>query len=106
MSDRLTAWAAVLDELERSVADAQRSLAAGGTESYAAWQPPADLGPLPLELADQASELVERQRRTLDEGAPVLAAARGALDYTRRARRAAVPATHRAATSVYLDVTA
>jgi hypothetical protein len=104
MSDPVAAWSAVLDELERSVAQAERSLTTGGTEPYADWQPPADLGPLPHELADRAAGLVERQRRTLAEAAPALVAAREALAFSRRARPAAT--ITRPTTSVYLDVTA
>lgn len=65
------AWTAALDELEMDVAATETMLsdARRMTEMAEAdpWQPPQDLGALPLELRPRADEILTRQLRVAEE---------------------------------------
>ena len=55
-------WAAALDALEADVAAVEAVLADDtDTPVAAAWTPPDDLGPLPLDLVPRAEALLARQ---------------------------------------------
>ena len=56
-------WSQVLDQLEDDVHRSERD--PGSLRS--SWHPPADLGPLPVEMAERATRLVARQQRVADE---------------------------------------
>jgi hypothetical protein len=51
-------WSALLDELERDTVNA-------GAREGLPWRPPADLGPLPLELLGRAQELAAAQQHAM-----------------------------------------
>ena len=65
------AWAAALDELEMDVAETESMLAdarrLNETPEANPWQPPQDLGALPLELVPRADEILTRQLRAAEE---------------------------------------
>lgn len=96
------AWEDALSQLEMSVATAERMLTVGhlGQEPPHQWSPPANLGPLPSELADRARTLLDRQIETARRIAE-------AADLNRRQSRAAqaMRAT-RPSSPVYLDTAA
>jgi len=54
----LERWSALLDELERDVANA-------GAREGTPWRPPTNLGPLPAELVERARELAAAQQDAL-----------------------------------------
>lgn len=58
------AWVDALEALEMDLATAERMLALGHLAQeppVAPWAPPTGLGPLPLDLADRARTLLDRQ---------------------------------------------
>jgi hypothetical protein len=65
------AWTAALDELELDVATTEAMLAdehrMAETPSANPWQPPQDLGALPLELKPRADEILTRQLAAAQE---------------------------------------
>jgi hypothetical protein len=65
LADWLAAWEAALDELEMDVADAEALLTGDhmlrDTPVSNAWNPPAGLGPLPLDLRPRADAILARQ---------------------------------------------
>ena len=60
-------WETALDDLERSVDQAEELVSPGflladaGTQPDPAWTPQSGLGPIPADLADRASRLLDRQ---------------------------------------------
>jgi hypothetical protein len=54
----LERWSALLDELERDLGNA-------GAREGTPWRPPADLGPLPVELLGRAQELAAAQHHAI-----------------------------------------
>ena len=97
------AWSAALTELELDVATAERMLdndhlpSVEQIAALAAWQPPAELGPLPAALVDRARALLDRQLAA--------AAAIGRAMTLNRRQLAAVNALHPAvpARPVFFD---
>jgi hypothetical protein len=85
-------WNALLDELERELADA-------GARDGAPWHPPAGLGPIPAGLVQRAQELVSAQQRAI-------AALEEERDSTRRHLTAlrALPQQRNQTGPLYLDV--
>jgi hypothetical protein len=65
------AWTDALDELEMDVAEVEVMLADSRRLSEMPeanpWQPPQDLGALPLELVPRADEILTRQLRAAEE---------------------------------------
>lgn len=66
-AERHPAWSAALDDLERGIDDAERTLTSIEPESApstaaARWTPPTGLGPLPVELSTRASSVLARQQ--------------------------------------------
>jgi hypothetical protein len=65
------AWTAALDELEMDVAATEAMLAdarrLNETPGANPWQPPQDLGALPLELKPRADEILTRQLVAAEE---------------------------------------
>lgn len=101
----ISAWCAVLDQLEAGLGAAalHADVAARGGDLTVAdtWTPPADLGPLPAELAGRARAMLAGQRELISE-----------LEETRQrvAKRLSIvrsvpSARSGAASAVYLDVT-
>ncbi|WP_305784880.1 hypothetical protein [Symbioplanes lichenis] len=74
------AWTAALDELEMDVAAVEMMLAderrMSETPAADPWQPPQDLGALPLELKPRADEILTRQLAAAKEIARRLTATR------------------------------
>jgi hypothetical protein len=70
-TDWRDAWTDALDELEMDVADVEALLAdsrrLNETPEANPWQPPQDLGALPLELTPRADEILTRQLRAAEE---------------------------------------
>jgi hypothetical protein len=56
----LERWSALLDELERDLADA-------GVREGTPWRPPAGLGPIPEQLIERAQVLAAAQRDEITE---------------------------------------
>lgn len=67
VGDKGLSWATVLADLARDAAEHERILAAvrdGGEEELPAaeaWTPPSGLGPLPVDLKEQAMRVLDRQ---------------------------------------------
>lgn len=61
-TDRATAWALALDELEAETIRLEAVDAGSPVPEPAPWVPPADLGPLPQALAPRARQLLVRQQ--------------------------------------------
>jgi hypothetical protein len=82
------AWTAALDELEMDVATTESMLAdvrrLNEMPSANPWQPPQDLGALPLELAPRADEILTRQLRAAEEIARRLTSTQRQLVVTAR----------------------
>ena len=95
-------WVDVLDALEREVGLLEQLADAGDAAAARPWEPPAALGPLPVELRERAVALLDRQRRALARVEPLLAGTRQQLDAVRRTGHAGP----RPGTPVYVDVTA
>jgi len=100
------AWLRVLDELELSVDDAN-SVAAGdpGADALdfgaaAGWQPPAEIGVIPIHLEERARDLLVLQLKLVHELGAALRSASRHLAAVR-----AIPTARGAKGSVYLDVT-
>lgn len=53
-------WPEALAAIERDVVDAEARAAAGETPEPSGWQVPDGLGPLPVELAGRARDLLDR----------------------------------------------
>jgi hypothetical protein len=74
------AWTAALDDLEMDVAATEAMLAdmrrLNETPEADPWQPPQDLGALPLELKPRADEILTRQLAAAQEIARRLTATR------------------------------
>src|SRR3954465_4263710 len=70
-TDWRDAWTDALDELEMDVADVEALLAdsrrLNETPEANPWQPPQDLGALPLELVPRADDILSRQLRSAEE---------------------------------------
>lgn len=101
-TDRATAWALALDELEGETARLEAIDAGSPVPDPVPWVPPADLGPLPQELAPRARELLVRQQ-------VVLAVLAGMLSGNRQQARMAGlvhAATGTQERPAYLDVRA
>jgi len=64
-TDRRTAWALALDVLESETARLESIDAGSPVPEHRPWVPPADLGPLPHDLAPRARELLVRQQVVL-----------------------------------------
>ncbi|MHC6219500.1 hypothetical protein [Arthrobacter sp. MMS24-S77] len=58
-ADPVQEWSEVLDRLEADIA-----LAVSGGEPVA-WDPPAKAGPLPVELADRARQVLDAQQESM-----------------------------------------
>ena len=82
------AWTAALNELELDVAATEAMLADARRITEAApsdlWQPPTDLGALPLELKPRADEILTRQIAAAQEIARRLTATRAQQAMTSR----------------------
>jgi hypothetical protein len=82
------AWAAALDELEMDVAETEAMLAdarrLNETPEANPWQPPQDLGALPLELVPRADEILTRQLRAAEEVAKRITSTRQQQSVTSR----------------------
>jgi hypothetical protein len=82
------AWTAALDELEMDVAEVETMLAdarrLAETPQSNMWQPPTDLGALPLELKPRADEILTRQLAAAEEIARRLTATRAQQVMTSR----------------------
>ena len=67
VGDKGLSWASVLHDLARDAAEHERLLAAvreGESEELpaaAAWTPPSGLGPLPVDMREQAMQVLQRQ---------------------------------------------
>jgi len=90
-------WAAALTELELDVADTEAMLLGDHLPPAEPWEPPQDLGPLPIPLRDRAQRLVERQREVAQRLAEALVLSR------RQARLNESLKTAGPANPVYLD---
>ena len=105
-SDRAVArqaWEAVLDRLERDVAQSEEMARTGGDPTpVEPWQPPVLRSPLPDELLARARDLHERQLRAR---APLDAALARTRRQQQRSRRS-VPQPARPAAPAYVDVSA
>jgi hypothetical protein len=70
-TDWRVAWTAALDELEMDVAATEAALTdehrMAETPQADPWQPPQDLGALPLELKPRADEILTRQLSAAEE---------------------------------------
>jgi hypothetical protein len=71
---RRAEWAAVLEEMEVEVLDAERSIRGDRAEEIAAWgrrmedwTPPNVLGPLPPDLRERAARLLQHQLSVAEE---------------------------------------
>lgn len=53
-------WEAALSQMEDELNAHEEAVRLGKVESVPAWEPPDDLGPLPLELAERVTHLVRR----------------------------------------------
>ncbi|WP_067508834.1 hypothetical protein [Actinoplanes sp. TFC3] len=82
------AWTAALDELEMDVAEVETMLTdarrLAETPPSNMWQPPTDLGALPLELKPRADEILTRQLAAAQEIARRLTATRAQQAMTAR----------------------
>jgi hypothetical protein len=82
------AWTAALDELEMDVAETEAMLAdarrLAETPEADPWQPPQDLGALPLELKPRADEILTRQLAAAQEIARRLTATKAQQNMTGR----------------------
>lgn len=87
-------WAAALDEFAECLAEQEQQLAARRPELVTPYRPPADLGPLPAELADQARALLARSDALSGQVQAAIAGVSRQLQLARRMTRekAAVPA--------------
>ena len=87
-------WAAALDQFAACLVEQERQLAELRPELVVAYTPPAGLGPLPPELAEQAETLLARSNALTAQVDQVLRATRRQLVLTRRiaADVTAVPA--------------
>jgi hypothetical protein len=84
-------WVAVLDELERRVASGDST----------SWTPPADLGPLPGDLAPRARDLMSAQQEAIARAEAELRRIGDELSTLRR-----TPAAPAARASAYIDTVA
>ncbi|MDY0945373.1 hypothetical protein SOM11_05170 [Frigoribacterium sp. CFBP9039] len=107
-------WSAVLDDLERWLDDAERTLStigpepsrgvepAGAASSPPApplpWAPPTGLGPMPAALSDRASSVLSRQSALVARLVEARSAVQQQLGAVRR-----VEASHEPGRPVYLD---
>ncbi|GAA3795332.1 hypothetical protein [Cellulomonas soli] len=100
------AWARALDALELDVEQVERDLVhahlveADALTAPAPWQPPADLGPLPVSLRERAQAVLDRQLDAARRTAEALVASRrhAQVSQAMRPRQVEVP--------VYLDTDA
>ena len=60
-ADAVTAWTALLDQLEADVAAVER----GDVLNLEPWHPPVNFPTLPVELGDRARSIVRRQRAAI-----------------------------------------
>ncbi|MFH5880037.1 hypothetical protein [Arthrobacter sp. NA-172] len=58
-ADSIRQWSEILNRLETDIA------AAFSDGEFVPWSPPADAGPLPLELADRAQRLLDAQLESM-----------------------------------------
>lgn len=66
MSDGTAAWSAALDRLESDTTRLETTEPGAAVPESEPWTPPEDLGPLPVELAPRARDLLARQRFVVD----------------------------------------
>lgn len=96
------AWTAALDELEMDVATTEAMLVderrMSETPRANPWQPPQDLGALPLELKPRADEILTRQLKAAEEIARRLTSTR-----QQRAVTARIETGERVKRPLYLD---
>lgn len=101
-SDWRQAWTAALDELEMDVAETEAMLTDGRRMSETPlsnlWQPPQDLGALPLELRPRADEILTRQLAAAEEIARRLTSTRKQQVVTAR-----IETGERVKRPIYLD---
>lgn len=86
----LAAWGEVLDQLEGDLDRLEAALDAGDTVDTSPWTPPTDLGPLPDELRERASDVLTRLQDLTDEVRDARAASLGEARRTRQRRDATV----------------
>jgi hypothetical protein len=98
-------WEAELDRLELDVVRVEHMLAGTSTDVPAAepWVPPALPGPMPLELAPRARDLLDRQDRAGAALRDALASAQRQLAYSARVSGATAPVRSE---PVYVDLEA
>lgn len=103
----MSTWDDVLDGLERELDAVAQGAVPPTDAATTAWEPPADLGPLPAALADRARMLLARQhaqaarlRATLDE----TLAARRRTGREHEAARRLQAATATPTPPVYVDL--
>jgi hypothetical protein len=100
--DWRNAWTAALDELEMDVAGTEAMLAdsrrMAETPASNMWQPPQDLGALPLELRPRADEILTRQLAAAEEIARRLTSTRKQQIVTAR-----IETGERVKRPIYLD---
>jgi hypothetical protein len=97
----LEAWGRELDALEAEIL-VGRQLVEGRAAVLVPWSTPGDLGPLPAELLDRASELRAQQEALLAQLPEVIARTRRQLSLTKKVS----DATTSARRPVYIDQTA
>ncbi|MCC5948853.1 MAG: hypothetical protein JJT89_10400 [Nitriliruptoraceae bacterium] len=60
-------WAEVLADMEAGLTRFDEALAGDGVPELPAWEPPSDLGPLPVHLAERATGVVGRLMAAQDQ---------------------------------------
>jgi hypothetical protein len=102
--ERLRAvWEIELDRLELDVIRAERLLKGLDSMPTERWDPPVIPGQMPLDLAERAQDLLDRQERVTVDLGLALAAAQKQVAYTSRAQRLA---GRDPSVPVYLDLEA
>ena len=94
-------WEIALDRLELDVLRAERMLENPERPAPASWDEP-DLGPIPPDLVERATELRTRQVRVLDQLTTALGSVARHHEFAARVDRA----TRREGAAVFLDVSA
>lgn len=93
-------WEAVLNRLEEGVATALRAMEDPlDAPAIELWSPPADLGPLPVELRERMERLIEAQKALLE----MVAGRRDDVGKQIKALRR-VPGVGEPERSLYLDI--
>lgn len=101
------AWVAALDDLELTLEETQRLLAAGDAGEVLAsapWTPPQMATPLPAELLDRARGLLARQHELM--GLTVTAMSGARKDIVALGKVSTFAGAARSERSVYLDIRA